>query len=42
VAYRRDRWMVDDTMKAFFPDGYALSAQLSYSFSVNSWFERPQ
>jgi len=42
IAYRRDRWMVDDSLKSFFPDGYALSAQLSYSFSVNSWFERPK
>ncbi len=42
VAYRRDRWMVDDSLKTFFPDGYAVSAQLSYSFNVNSWFERPR
>jgi len=34
--------MVDDSLNTFFPDGYALSAQLSYSFNVNSWFERPR
>jgi hypothetical protein len=42
VAYRRDLWRVDDTLKSFFPDGYALSAQLSYSFNVNTWLERPR
>jgi len=42
VAYRRDRWMVDDALKSFFPDGYAIAAQLSYTFDVNSWIERPK
>jgi hypothetical protein len=42
VAYRRDRWRVDDALKSFFPDGYSLSAQLSYSFNLNSWLERPR
>ena len=42
VSYRRDRWMVDGALRSFFPDGYALSAQLSYSFNVNSWLERPR
>jgi hypothetical protein len=42
VSYRRDHWMVDDALKSFFPDGYALSAQLSYSFNVNSLLERPK
>jgi hypothetical protein len=42
VAYRRDYWRVDPSMKSFFPDGYSISAQLSYRFDVNSWFERPR
>jgi hypothetical protein len=42
LAYRRDRWNVDQSMKSFLPNGYSISAQLSYRFDVNSWFERPR
>jgi len=42
VSYRRDRWDVDESLKSILPDGYALAAQLSYSFDVISWFERPR
>jgi len=42
VAYRRDYWRVDPSLKSFFPNGYSISAQLSYRFDVNSWFERPR
>jgi len=42
IAYRRDRWDVDPSRKPMFPDGYSVSAQLSYRFDVNSWFERPR
>lgn len=42
VAYRRDRWNVDDSLKSFFPNGYSIAVQLSYSFNVNSWLERPR
>ena len=42
IAYRRDRWSVDPSKKSFFPDGYSISAQLSYRFDVNTWFERPR
>lgn len=42
VAYRRDRWNVDDSLKPILPDGYALSAQISYTFNVSSWIERPR
>src|SRR2546425_10353835 len=42
IAYRRDRWNVDPSKKSFFPDGYSISAQLSYRFDVNTWFDRPR
>ena len=42
VAYRRDYWRVDPIDKSFFPEGYSISAQLSYRFDVNSWIERPR
>ncbi len=42
VAYRRDRWNVDDSLKSILPNGYSVSAQLSYTFNVNSWLERPR
>jgi len=42
VAYRRDHWNVQPSMKWFFPDGYSVAAQLSYRFDINSWFERPR
>jgi hypothetical protein len=42
LAYRRDYWRVDPSLAAMFPDGYSISAQLSYRFDVNSWFERPR
>jgi len=42
IAYRKDRWNVPDSRKSFFPNGYSLSAQLTCSFSVNSWLERPR
>jgi hypothetical protein len=42
VAYRRDYWNVDPSLKSFFPNGYSIAAQLSYRFDVNAWFERPR
>src|SRR5262245_4829218 len=42
VAYRRDYWRGDPSGADLFPDGYSFSAQLSYRFDVNSWFERPR
>ena len=42
VSYRRDQWIVDEARKDMFPEGYALAAQLSYTFDVVSWFERPR
>ncbi|HEV8700836.1 MAG TPA: hypothetical protein VGV60_06150 [Candidatus Polarisedimenticolia bacterium] len=42
VAYRRDYWNVPEASKSFFSNGYSVSAQLTYSFSVNSWLERPR
>lgn len=41
VAYRRDRWDVEEGLKPLLPNGYSFSAQLSYSFDVRSWFDRP-
>jgi hypothetical protein len=42
VTYRRDQWIVDEARKDEFPEGYAVAAQLSYTFDVVSWFERPR
>lgn len=42
VAYRKDAWNVPESRKSFFPNGYSVAAQLTYSFSVNSWLERPR
>jgi len=42
VAYRRDRWNVDDSLKPILPNGYSIAAQLSYTFNVNFWVERPR
>jgi len=42
VAYRRDRWNVDDSLKAYLPNGYSVAAQLSYTFNLTSWVERPR
>jgi hypothetical protein len=42
VAYRRDHWTVEASRKPMFPDGYSVSAQISHSFDVLSWFERPR
>ena len=42
ASYRRDRWDVDESLKDILPDGYAVAAQLSYTFDVRSWVERPR
>lgn len=42
LAYRRDYWNVQDSRKSMFPNGHSLAAQLTYSFNVNSWLERPR
>jgi len=42
VAYRRDYWNVQDSRKSMFPNGHSVAAQLTYSFNVNSWLERPR
>ena len=42
ASYRKDQWEVDDSMQAYLPDGYSAAVQLSYSFNVNSWLERPK
>ena len=42
LAYRRDWWNVQDSRKAMFPNGHSVAAQLTYSFNVNSWLERPR
>ena len=42
VAYRRDRWNVDDSLKAYLPNGYSVAAQLSFTFNLTSWVERPR
>ena len=42
LAYRADRWDVAASQKAFFPDGYSIAAQLSWTFDLLSWFDRPK
>jgi hypothetical protein len=42
ASYRKDRWIVDEAVQEDFPEGYAVAAQLSYTFDVVSWFERPR
>ncbi|MGH9750893.1 MAG: hypothetical protein ACRD6R_13335, partial [Candidatus Polarisedimenticolia bacterium] len=42
IAYRTDRWDVGGAMAPQFPDGWSVAAQLSYTFDVLSWFERPR
>lgn len=42
ASYRRDRWDVDESQRAFFPNGHWFALQLSYDFDVSSWIERPQ
>lgn len=42
VAYRADRWDVAASQKAFFPDGRSIAAQLSWTFDLLSWFDRPE
>lgn len=42
IAYRKGHWNVPDSRKSFFPNGYSVAAQLTYSFNVNSWLERPR
>lgn len=40
VSYRRDLWDVDEAIKPYYPEGYAVSVQLSQKFDVLSWFNR--
>jgi hypothetical protein len=42
VSYRRDRWNVDEDIRAEYPDGYAVAAQLSWRFDVVSLFAHPR
>jgi hypothetical protein len=42
ASYRRDRWDVDESLKDILPDGYAVAAQLSYTFDVRGWIEHPR
>ena len=42
ASYRKDRWIVPEGQEDMFPAGYAVAAQLSYTFDVVSWFERPR
>jgi hypothetical protein len=42
LAYRRDRWQVPDSLKSILPDGYSVSAQLSWRFDIKSWIQAPR
>ena len=42
ASYRRDDWNVSGSLVDMFPDGHAFAVQVSHSFSVNSWFDRPR
>jgi hypothetical protein len=39
VSFRKDRWSVEPARRARFPDGYAVAAQLSWSFDALSWMD---
>ena len=41
-SYRADRWDVDPSREAMFPDGHAVALALSYRFDVLSWVDRPR
>ncbi|HXI01642.1 MAG TPA: hypothetical protein VNI57_00560 [Candidatus Saccharimonadales bacterium] len=40
VTYRRDLWPVDESIKPYYPEGYAVAVQISHRFDVLSWFDR--
>lgn len=40
VSYRREWWPVEESIKQFYPEGYAVALQLSQKFDVISWFDR--
>jgi len=40
VSYREEIWDVDDSVKQYYPEGYAVAVQLSQRFDVLSWFDR--
>jgi hypothetical protein len=42
TSYRRDRWDVEEDLRDEYPDGWALAAQLSWSFDVLSLLDRPR
>jgi hypothetical protein len=39
-SYRRDLWPVDESIRQYYPEGYAVALQLSQRFDVVSWFSR--
>jgi hypothetical protein len=42
LSARRDDWNVSGALADMFPDGYAVAAQVSHAFTINSWFDRPR
>lgn len=37
VSYRREWWPVEESIKQYYPEGYAVAVQLSQKFDILSW-----
>jgi hypothetical protein len=42
VSYRREKWNVNEAIRDYYPDGYAVAAQLSWTFDALQMVERPK
>jgi hypothetical protein len=42
VSYRREKWNVNEAIRDYYPDGYAVAAQLSWTFDALQAVERPR
>ncbi len=40
VSHREEIWDVDDSVRQYYPEGYAVTVQVSQRFDVLSWFDR--
>lgn len=42
VSYRREKWNVNEAIRDYYPDGYAVAGQLSWTFDALQMAERPR
>jgi len=40
ISYRREFWDVEDSIKQYYPEGYAVAAQISHRFDALAWLDR--